>query len=221
MGNTMSWTGRQLDSITKADNTAISYGYNADGIRVSKTVDGVTTEYFVSGSTILAEKTGDDVIWYIYDGGEIVGFIYNGTSSYYVNNLQGDVMYVVNAFGLPMAAYTYDAWGNVTSAQGTLAQVNPIRYRGYYYDDETGFYYLNSRYYDPEVGRFINADSIAFLGASGSLQGYNLFAYCNNNPVNNSDPSGCMTRSEALAWQRANLNGGMANFGAICEKLPI
>lgn len=85
-----------------------------------------------------------------------------------------------------------DAWGNVLSISGiyanTLGQDNPIRYRGYYYDFETGFYYVSSRYYDPEIGRFINAD--AAIGQIGNVQGANMFAYCFNNPVNMSDPTG-------------------------------
>ena len=88
--------------------------------------------------------------------------------------------------------YIYDAWGNILSITGsmagTLGQVNPFRYRGYYYDTETGLYYLNSRYYDAEVGRFINADGI--IGANGGIVGYNMFAYCNNNPIMYSDPNG-------------------------------
>ena len=92
-----------------------------------------------------------------------------------------------------MVTYTYDEWGKILSVTGTLAntvgQMNPIRYRGYYYDVETGLYYLQSRYYDPETCRFINADDIAYLGMGG-LTSYNLFAYCGNNPVMGYDPYG-------------------------------
>ncbi len=87
-----------------------------------------------------------------------------------------------------LATYEYDAWGKLISSSGSLAEINPLRYRGYYYDTETGFYYLQSRYYDPVVSRFINADSYASTGTG--LLSYNMFAYCGNNPVNNSDPSG-------------------------------
>ena len=147
------------------------------------------TEYFTNGSTILAEKTGSNVLWYIYDSdGEILGFTYNGTPYYYIKNVQGDVYKVVNAGGTEVASYTYDPWGKVISSSGSMANINPIRYRSYYYDTETGFYYVSSRYYDPETGRFLNADGL--LGANQDLLSYNLFAYCSNNPVNCSDPTG-------------------------------
>lgn len=189
LGNTMSWTGRTLDSIVKADGTQISYTYDLDGIRTKKTVNGITTEYFVNGSTILAQKNGDDVIWFIYDvDGEILGFTYNDTPYYYVKNIQGDVVVIVTAGGVPAGAYTYDPWGKITSAVGAIAEINPIRYRGYYYDNETGLYYLNSRYYDPDTCRFINAD--AYVSTGQGLLGFNMFAYCLNNPVNGYDPTG-------------------------------
>ncbi|MBR5773582.1 MAG: RHS repeat-associated core domain-containing protein [Clostridia bacterium] len=184
----MSWTGRTLDSIVKADGTQIAYTYDLDGIRTKKVVNGITTEYFVSGSTILAEKTGDNVIWYIYDGGEIVGFIYNDIAYYYVKNIQGDVMMIMTSYGMPVASYEYDPWGKVISSTGTMAQINPIRYRSYYYDNETGMYYLNSRYYNPEVGRFVNCDG--YVATGQGITSYNMFAYCLNNPVNMSDESG-------------------------------
>ena len=108
-------------------------------------------------------------------------------------NLQGDVVAILNSSGQVVVQYTYDAWGNPLSTTGSLAStigtLNPIRYRGYVYDTETGLYYLQSRYYDPELGRFINAD--AFVSTGQGLLGNNMFAYCGNNPVNYVDPSGC------------------------------
>ena len=112
----------------------------------------------------------------------------NGTTYYYVTNLQGDVVQLVNSSGTAVAFYEYDPYGNIVSQSGALADTNPLRYRGYYYDMEAGFYYLQSRYYDPEIGRFINADSYASTGQG--ILGYNMFAYCGNNPVNASDPTG-------------------------------
>ena len=189
-GMSFTWTGRQMNSAV-VNSTATYYTYDVDGIRTKKVVGGVTTDYFVNGSTILAEKTGNNVIWYIYDSSnEILGFTYNDTPYYYIKNLQGDVVSVIDANGTIVASYTYEPWGKVVSATGTMASINPIRYRGYYYDNETGLYYLNSRYYDPEIGRFVNADDTAYLGANGTIPSFNLFAYCENNPVNGYDPSG-------------------------------
>ena len=104
--------------------------------------------------------------------------------------MQGDILAVLNGqTGAVEASYTYDAWGRVISSTGALAEINPFRYRGYYYDSETGFYYVSSRYYDPEIGRWINADNV-IAGVGGDLKGYNLFAYCFNNPVNMDDQAG-------------------------------
>ncbi len=124
-------------------------------------------------------------MYYYYDESGVAGFEYNGAKYHYIKNLQGDVVEIYDANGIRAVQYTYDAWGNVISITGSLAttigQINPFRYRGYYYDTETGFYYLQSRYYDPTVGRFLNADGI--IGANGGILGYNMFAYCSNNPV--------------------------------------
>lgn len=183
------WTGRQMILADTADGTVTGYSYNADGIRTQKDVRDIVTEYFLDGSTILAEKTGSNIIWYIYDSdGEILGFTYNDTPYYYLKNQQGDVYKVVDADGTIVASYTYDPWGKVLSATGSMANINPIRYRSYYYDTETELYYLNSRYYDPEIGRFINADT--YIATGQGLNGNNMFAYCGNNPVNNIDSSG-------------------------------
>ena len=107
---------------------------------------------------------------------------------------------IVNGSSNVVGSYTCDAWGKVLSATGTIAQANPIRYRSYYYDAETGLYYLQSRYYDPEIGRFISADDTQYLGASGTALGYNLFGYCENNPVNAADPDGYLSGSAVAKW---------------------
>ena len=193
-GDTYTWNGRELQKIQGGSNT-YTYKYNADGIRTSKTVNGTTTEYFLNGSQILAQKTGDTVLWFFYDSqGQRVGMAYSGMLYYYIYNLQGDVIALVRASnGQVVARYAYDAWGNctVTNATGyTVGNKNPFRYRGYYYDDETGLYYLNSRYYSPEFGRFISPD--VFVSTGQGLTGSNMFAYCGNNPVMYADPSGTM-----------------------------
>ena len=192
-GKNMTWqNGRRLAGITDENNT-IAYAYDADGNRISKTVNGVTTDYVVIDGTLAGEIKGGNKLAFLYDESKTkYGFVYNGATYFYNLNLQGDVVGIYDSTGAEVVNYTYDEWGKILSVTGTLAgtigQINPIRYRGYYYDSETGFYYLQSRYYDPETGRFINADGI--LGANGDILSYNLFAYCSNNPINFSDPSG-------------------------------
>ena len=139
------------------------------------------------------------VLIYLYDNtNSPVGMMYRtnayATDTYdyflFEKNLQGDIVAVYNSTGTKLLSYTYDAWGNCTVSGSTTtgAQYNPFRYRGYYYDSELGLYYLNSRYYDSNTGRFINAD--IYVNANGDLIGFNLFAYCNNNPISYADPSG-------------------------------
>ena len=164
----------------------------------------VTHEYLTLSGKVAREtiKTNDSltaVLDFIYDeSGKPFALKYstNGTSFqtyYYVLNLQGDVVklihYIPGFEYESVATYEYDAWGNILSSSGKLAEINPLRYRGYYYDSETGFYYLQSRYYDPENHRFINADSYASTDSSDAIA-CNMFAYCGNNPVLNLDPTG-------------------------------
>ena len=197
---TLSWNGRQLRQIADGNNT-YSYAYNVDGQRVSKTVNGITTEYFYNGSILAGQKTGENTLVLMYDNdGTAFGFTYNGTEYYYLKNAQNDVVALVDSNRQIVAKYAYDAWGHivsVTDAEGNdisaqkdhIGNVNPIRYRSYYYDNETGLYYLKTRYYSPDMCRFLNADGS--IGANQDIHAYNLFAYCSNNPVNFYDPSGC------------------------------
>ena len=119
---------------------------------------------------------------------------HNDEQYYYAKNLQKDIIGILDSDGNCVVEYVYNPWGDITSITGsmkdTLGNLNPFRYRSYYYDNETGFYYLQSRYYDPTVCRFINADDLSYLGEDGNSLSYNLFAYCGNNPVKNYDPSG-------------------------------
>ena len=133
---------------------------------------------------------------FLYDAtGPMTLRVYNGTAVttyYYVRNLQGDIIAILNTAGKAVVEYTYDAWGNVLTVTGeakdTIGQNNPLLYRGYVYDRETKLYYLQSRYYDPSIGRFLNADDYASTGKD--FIGYNMFAYCNNNPIMHRDSSG-------------------------------
>ena len=192
-GNALTWQGRRLMSY--GSNT---YTYNADGIRTSKTVNGVEHIYHLSGTQILDEEWIDGntrhLMVYVYDAsGQPIGishYTYNGTivsENYYllVSNIQGDIIGIYDSNGTRVATYVYDAWGRILSTTGTGANTigvyNPFRYRGYYYDTETSLYYLNSRYYDPNICRFINTD--IYINSNGELVGFNMFAYCINNPV--------------------------------------
>ena len=112
----------------------------------------------------------------------------------------GDVVSVHTETGAYAGGYEYDAWGNITSGGGSgIGAVNPFRYRGYYYDQETGFYYLQSRYYDPEICRFISADNLELIPSLSQVPGQlNLYAYCNNNPIMFTDPSGEIAITTAI-----------------------
>ena len=199
-GLSMTWrNGRELASLTKNGVTA-SYLYDESGLRTKKTVGGVVTNYHVINGVLYGEYTGSHRLLYMFDeAGTRYSFLYNGSTYYYVFNGQGDVIGITDGTGNMLARYTYDAWGKpltITDGAGAdvsgnashIANVNPFRYRGYYYDKESGLYYLQSRYYDPVVGRFINADGIG--GKVGELGSHNIFAYCENNPIHRFDPIG-------------------------------
>ena len=147
---------------------------------------------------------------------------YDGTPYYFQKNIQGDVLHICNAGGAVVVEYTYDAWGNILTTTGsmasTLGQYNPFRYRGYYYDSETGLYYLQSRYYDPEVGRFINADKYASTG-QGILE-KNMFAYCLNNYVMGYDPTGeCWRGDMYYQFQFAGHDLEVGDICKVCGKI--
>ncbi|MBP3538543.1 MAG: RHS repeat-associated core domain-containing protein [Oscillospiraceae bacterium] len=198
-GTTFGWSnGRRLTSaVNSSKGLNNSYTYDADGLRLTKTVSGEQHKYVWQGSTLVSEYYGGKSLEFFYDeSGVPYGFSYKSSSSaapamyYYVTNLQGDVTNVLDASGNTVASYTYNAWGKLLSSSGAMASINPIRYRGYYFDSDTGLYYVSSRYYAPELGRFINADDVSMLGADGSVLSYNLFAYCLNNPVNRFEVDG-------------------------------
>ncbi len=192
-GFTFTWQhGRRLSSISH-NGDSISYIYDPDGIRTSKVVNNSVTKFHIMNGTLLGQTKDSDTIVFLYDEkANKYGFDYNGTKYYYIFNVQGDVIGILNQSGAQIVSYQYDPWGKVLSVSGSeaasIGQINPIRYRGYYYDTETGFYYLQSRYYDPITRRFLNADTA--INAEGTPLEYNLFAYCLNNPVRYTDPTG-------------------------------
>ena len=197
------WTkGRQLASAT-VDGKQISYTYDMSGVRTSKTVNGTTYNYTTLSGKVMRQQWDGKTLEFVYDdSGQPFAMIYKHGSEtelyYYFVNAQGDVSAILDSGGKIAASYDYDAWGNCTvynSSDAAIGDLNPLRYRGYYYDAETGFYYLQSRYYDPAICRFINADGLFTDGFIGA----NLFAYCANNPVNTTDPTGNFAITAAVA----------------------
>ena len=195
-GYTLTWQGKRLQSLS-GNGTTASYTYDEQGVRSSKTVNGVTTTFHYNGSLLMAQVQGSGASQvkqlYSYDAnGDVISVNYNGTEYFYLRNGQNDIVGLMDGSGTRVVEYTYDAWGKLISTTGTLATSlgadNPFRYRGYYYDTETGLYYLTTRYYDPEVCRFISAD--VYMTTGQGVLGGNMFAYCLNNPVNMVDSQG-------------------------------
>ena len=193
IGNPLSdgtWTytwqnGRQLQKMQKAGVTA-EFVYNADGLRVQKMVNGVATKYTLHGKNIVHMTSGADELHFFYDAqNRPAVVVYNGVPYAYVKSLQGDVIALLDGTGNVVVSYVYDAWGAPIGKSGSMAEtlgsVQPFRYRGYVFDEETGLYYLRSRYYNPGWGRFVNADA---------LIDQNLYSYCKNSPMQFHDPSG-------------------------------
>ena len=172
----------------------------------------------------MAEEWGNNLVLYLYDAdGSPIGMQYRNTSYaegkfdtyWFEKNLQGDIVAIYNDSGVRIGTYTYDAWGNftvstasgITSLEHSIVHTyNPFRYRGYYYDVDMGMYYLQSRYYNPQWGRFLNADGqIADIG--GEILGYNQFSYCFNDPINMDDKDGNWPQklNDAVKWVAKNV----------------
>ena len=201
-GMTMSWTGRELQSISKNNNT-YSFTYNLDGLRTKKSVNGTNTFYYYDDSNnLIGLKKGNTTVLFYYDqNGQVYSMTVGNNTYFFIKNLQGDVTKIIDNNGTVVANYAYDAWGALLTTKNEngqeitdlnhIAFTNPFRYRGYVYDTETQLYYLQSRYYDPKTGRFINADDSAYADTySGSPLSTNMFAYCENNAISGYDPSG-------------------------------
>ena len=213
-----------MKDVTLSSGWQYGYTYDQDGVRATKVktyggMEDSATSYFVENGVMVGECTvrngstiTSKILYQFDENGQRTGFTYNGTQYYYLYNLQGDVVAVLDSNASIVAKYTYDAWGkvlSVTNASDTvqtsasfIGNINPIRYRGYYYDVETGFYYLQSRYYDPETGRFVNADGLVQTGTG--LMDKNMYAYCLDDPVNLVDNTGC---DPVPMWAQRILNG--------------
>ncbi len=197
--------GRQLAEIQKGTD-AISYIYDDCGIRTSKTVNGVTTNYITSNGIIKAEYNDSYSIVYLYDEkSSIIGFVYTDKTSaipteqtyIYRKNMSGDIVGILDSNGTEIVKYTYDVWGKVTSISGTAADtlgiLNPMRYRGYYLDNESELYYVISRYYDSLVGRWLSPEPNVYkaeFDENAGFVGYNVYAYCANSPIIYTDKNG-------------------------------
>ncbi|MCR5092185.1 MAG: hypothetical protein K6B51_05785 [Bacilli bacterium] len=216
-----SWNGKAVGSdefgrITSLDGVSFSWNsdgtlksagkaehlYDSNGVRRIKVLpSGEEVRYVTDGSRILSESRGGKRLDYVYGKDGLMGFYYSGEPYLYERGAQGDVLRVYDRSGAVVAEYAYDAYGNceVLADVGGIASLNPFRYRGYYFDAETGLYYLNARYYDPRLGRFLSPDSLSYLDPSAAA-GMNLYAYCQCDPVNNVDPSGHLVTALILGF---------------------
>ena len=222
-GMSFAWeNGRILKSISTGDNT-VTMKYDSNGMRTQKDDKEYTTSYYYdSNNNLIGIKVHGTVLYFYYDSeGNATSFSHNGTKYYYVKNLQGDVVKIIDRLGNVVVSYTYDAWGKILNQTDStvynLANINPFRYRGYVYDNETGLYYLQSRYYDPITGRFLNADVYCDT-QTGSPLSTNMFAYCENNAIRNIDANGYMTTSFA-ALNFASSYGLSLGGAALIAKL--
>ena len=214
------WTkGRQLASAT-VDGKQVSYTYDMSGVRSGKQVGDTTYTYTTLSGKVMRQQWDGKTLEFVYDdSSQPFAMIYKHGSEtelyYYFVSAQGDVSAILDSGGKIAASYDYDAWGNCTvynSSDAAIGDLNPLRYRGYYYDAETGFYYLQSRYYDFANCRFINADTFATTDANGLLSA-NMFAYCENNPIMRVDADG-------ESWQKVAVSAFLGGItGAITDGL--
>ena len=228
LGATLVWEGQRLKSYTpKAASSGRSnsyvYSYDENGIRTRKTIGSTVTDYYYNGTLLMGTvktttnsdgSTTTSKLRFSYDAnGKVVAVNYNGNYYYYLRNAQSDIVKLIDKTGATVVEYRYDSWGKLLSTSGSLASTlgknNPFRYRGYVYDEETGFYYLQSRYYNPEVGRFISSDVL--LSTGQGVLGHNAYAYCLNNPVNREDSNGNWSMPN---WLKVTI-GAVALVGAV------
>ena len=220
---TFEWENGRILKKINTSYKAIQMNYDSNGMRTQKSVDGVKTNYYYdSSNNLFALTQGNDTLFFYYDNsGEVMSVSCNGTMYFYIKDLQGDITEIVDKDGKAVAKYAYDAWGNMlTENNGTLTvgKLNPFRYRSYVYDEETGLYYLQSRYYDPLTGRFVNADIYCDTETDTPLS-TNMFAYCENNAINNVDYSGNSPKSKNIISN--SYSGSTKNGFKITSKINI
>jgi RHS repeat-associated protein len=195
MSQSLAWDGRSLSGINSYYKS-ITFKYNTEGLRTQKSFSNsssnYTVNYILDGDKIIYEDRGNDEIYYTYDiDGTLLSMNYNGNEYFYITDLLGNIIELVDISGNTVVEYKYDAWGNIVYQYDSglgIDDINPFRYRGYYFDVETGYYYLQSRYYNPEICRFISSDGL--VGQLGNIQSHNMYAYCANNPVMFTDSTG-------------------------------
>ena len=189
----------------------IDYVYNTQGLRTSKVIvdeyagGNISHTYKYCGNKLIEEEVNDDIkgdyykLQFLYDESELLyGFKYENKEYYYLRDSLQTIIGIENELKQIVCEYKYDAYGNhkvldnnrnVSNSKYFIGNINPFRYKGYYYDVETGLYWISSRYYSPELCRWISSDDVEYLDPE-SVNGLNLYAYCGNNPVNNYDPTG-------------------------------
>ena len=209
-GTQFTWEmGRQLASAQRSDGTQITYKYNAEGLRTEKKIGENSVLYTLTGSKITGQTDGTNTFYFRYDESDnLIGFELGSNQYFYITNLVGDIISIVDSEGNCVVEYEYDPWGVCTIVSDTsnnnLGTLNPFRYRGYYYDEETSLYYLQSRYYDPVTCKFINIDEPSIIATNPyNIMSVLAFDYCNNNPVMNIDPNGYWSYNRKLALNYA------------------
>ena len=236
MGASMTWDVKgNLTCVSGRNGKSAAYTYLSDGQRYTKTTGGKTTAYLYNNGLLLSETTGNEVINYYYDSdGTILGIGYKkGTNDekhyFFEKNAFGDVIAVYrNSDSVLIGTYEYDPWGNPISVKEAaggrdtdgILQKNPFRYRCYYYDTETGFYYLDSRYYDPQIRRFISADSIT-TSTGEDIFGYNLYSYCWNSPLGKADHDGHDPRALTLTLEMSTLLAAFQTVQAVMAGVSV
>jgi len=223
--NTLTWQGNQLMSIGGVN---ASYTYDKNGLRTSKTTAAGTYTYYYHNGQLVRQEGPGGALRFVYDAAGKPWYMENGTDYFFEYNAQGDVVALLNSGGQRVVEYRYDAWGKILSITGSMAATlgvqNPFRYRGYVYDEETGWYYLKTRYYDPTLRRFISSDALMSTGQG--LLGLNMYAYCNNNPANMSDSNGNIPGSlfntrEAAAKDADLYIGKLGNYSVTIYSVKV